>query len=138
MPAWRVKKMGRKSALFRGPRPRAGVPSSWWVTFYGRKGAECEGLKHNVLYTVLFYFSNVQTDTPWAQGASEGWGPALILRWNNQVAWITVCEPLNARIPPKKLLRDLTQTRRSPLPSSRTSRRQLRVVWVTGSLHLWA
>jgi len=30
----------------------------------------------------------------------EGWGPALILRWNNQVAWITVCEPLNARIPP--------------------------------------
>jgi hypothetical protein len=31
----------------------------------------------------------------------EGWGPALILRWNNQDAWITVCEPLNARIHPR-------------------------------------
>ena len=51
----------------------------------------------------------------------EGWGPAFPFRCRvsveqNQVAWIkrliTVCEPLNAGLPRKKLLRDLTTRRR--------------------------
>ena len=33
----------------------------------------------------------------------EGWGTrfSFSFRWYNQVAWITVCEPLNAGLPPK-------------------------------------
>ena len=45
----------------------------------------------------------------------RGLGTHFSFRWNNQVAWITVCETLNAGLPPKKHLRDLTHRERVAL-----------------------
>ena len=47
----------------------------------------------------------------------EGWGPAFPFGWNNKVAWSTVCEPLNAGLPPKKHLHDLTHRARRSCPN---------------------
>ena len=44
----------------------------------------------------------------------EGWGPAFPFG-NNKVAWITVCEPLNAGLPPNKHLRDPSHSHRERL-----------------------
>ena len=49
----------------------------------------------------------------WAQGL----GTRFSFLWNNKVAWSTVCEPLNAGLPPKKHLRDLTHRARRSCPN---------------------
>ena len=53
----------------------------------------------------------------WAPPGGDGLGSRFSFRWNNKVAWSTVCEPLNAGLPPKKHLRDLTHRARRSCPN---------------------
>ena len=46
----------------------------------------------------------------------EGWGPAFPFGGTTKVAWSTVCEPLNAGLPPKKHLHDLTTPSAALMP----------------------
>ena len=54
----------------------------------------------------------------------RGLGTRFSFRWNNKVAWSTVCEPLNAGLPPKKHLHDLTHRARRSCPNRALTKTQ--------------